>query len=104
MIEALTGDSLERKVFFKKLQISQRKKSLLESLYNKKTLKGQEKENSSERKPEITCFMFHNSFLPEELYGREMAPSLLQKKKGESLKSDVSKFFFPDIGKTTNHF
>lgn len=71
MIEALTGDSLERKVFFKKLQISQRKKSLLESLCNKKALKGQEKENSLERKPEITCFMFHNNFLPEELYGRE---------------------------------
>ena len=34
----------------------------------------------------------------------KMAPSLLQKKKGESLKSDVSKLFFPDIGKTTNHF
>lgn len=62
MIEALTGDSLERKVFFKKLQISQRKKSLLESLYNEKALKGQEKENSSARKPEMACFMFHNSF------------------------------------------
>ena len=46
--------------------------------------------------------MFHNNLLRKNTVGESGAPSLLQKEKRRSAKSDVSKVLFSDIGKITN--
>ena len=46
--------------------------------------------------------MFRNNLLRKNTVGESGAPSLLQKEKRRSAKSDVSKVLFPDIGKITN--
>ena len=48
--------------------------------------------------------MFRNNFFHKNAVGERGAPSLLQKEKRESAKSDVSKVLFPDIGKITNPY
>ena len=46
--------------------------------------------------------MLHNNFFHKNAVGKSEAPSLLQKEKRRSAKSDVLKVLFPDIGKITN--
>ena len=46
--------------------------------------------------------MFRKTFFHKNTVGESEAPSLLQKKKRRSAKSDVLKVLFPDIGKITN--
>ena len=46
--------------------------------------------------------MFLNNFFHKNTVGESEAPSLFQKEKRRSAKSDVSKVIFPDIGKITN--
>ena len=46
--------------------------------------------------------MFRNNFFHKSTVGESETPSLLQKEKRRSAKSDVSNVLFPDIGKITN--
>ena len=46
--------------------------------------------------------MLRNNFFHKNTVGESKAPSLLQKEKRRSAKSDVLKVLFPDIGKITN--
>ena len=46
--------------------------------------------------------MFRSNSFHKNTVGESEAPSLLQKEKRRSAKSDVSKKLFPDIGKITN--
>ena len=67
------------------------------------TVKRREKTNSLDREHKTICFMFRNIFfLNKNTVGECETPSLLQKEKRRSAKSDVSKVLFPDIGKITN--
>ena len=58
--------------------------------------------NSFDRERENIYFVFHNNFFHKNTVGECETPSLLQKEKRWSAKSDVSKVLFPDIGKITN--
>ena len=61
--------------------------------------------DSLERKHEIICFMFRNTFFHKNTVGEGSAQNLqCTKKKCGSAKSDVSKVLFPDIGKITKHW
>ena len=61
------------------------------------------KSKTLDKKREIICFMFRNNFFHRNTLGKSGgAPSLLQKEKRGSAKSDVPKVLFPDIGKITN--
>ena len=64
--------------------------------------KGGKRQILLEREHEIICFMFLNNFFHKNTVGESEAPSLFQKEKRRSAKSDVSKVIFPDIGKITN--
>ena len=46
--------------------------------------------------------MFRNNFFPKSTVGESETPSLLQKEKRRSAKSDVSKVLFPELAKITN--
>ena len=48
---------------------------------------------------ENICFMFRNNFFHKNTVAESETPSLLQKRKRGSAKSDVSKVLFLDIGK-----
>ena len=54
-----------------------------------------------EKKHEIIYFMFRDKFFHKNTVRMSGAPSLLQKEKRDSARSDVSKVLFPDIGKIT---
>ena len=46
--------------------------------------------------------MFRNNFFHKSTVGESETPSLLQKEKRRSAKSDVSKVLFPELAKITN--
>ena len=71
-------------------------------LFDFSPVKRQEKTNSLVREDKIICFMFGNNLFHKNAVEESGAPSLLQKEKRRSAKSDVSKVLFPDIGKITN--
>ena len=80
------------------------RKFLLSAIYSFfPPINRREKTNSLEREHEIICFMlFRNNFFHKNTVGESKAPSLLQKEKRGSAKSDASKVLSPGIGKITN--
>ena len=71
-------------------------------LFDFSPVQRREKTNSLEREHKIISIMFRNNFFHKNTVGGSKVPVLLQKEKRRSVKSDVLKVLFPDIGKITN--
>ena len=54
------------------------------------------------KRTKIIYFVFRNNLFHKNTVGENGGPSLHQKEKCRSAKSDVSKVSFPDTGKITN--